>query len=355
MVFMGSAQAKEPKSFNFEIPDLDFGLILEAKNSVEFGAFENIKRGTGKNVFLKVAPSVVKVLTNEGHGSGVVISKAQNGLIITNDHVTTGYRTVGVVFSNDKGSEVSIATVLKYDELSDLALLKLNEPRSDLLPITIAKAQSNIGDDVHAIGHPLGEDWTYTRGYVSQLRENYSWKTGTTEHHVADVIQTQTPINPGNSGGPLVNDNGELLGINSFGNQRGQGLNFAVANSSVQRFLSSKSSTKRAVITNSNLGEPLNTGDENKNGQPDIYFYDVSGNDIPDRVALDEDEDLKTEWIGIDNNENDVFELQIYEEDFDGKLVIVYAVDKNEDGDVDNYGIDFDSDGKIDQVIPGDS
>ena len=74
-----------------------------------------------------------------------------------------------------------------------------------------------VGADVHAIGHPFGEDWTYTRGYVSQLRDQYGWKSDLGKHHVADVIQTQTPINPGNSGGPLFSEIGEVVGVTTFG------------------------------------------------------------------------------------------------------------------------------------------
>jgi hypothetical protein len=90
-----------------------------------------------------------------------------------------------------------------------------------------------VGEDAHAIGHPRGQMWTYTKGYVSQLRTRFEWN----KVHVADVIQTQTPINPGNSGGPLINDQGRLIGINSFKDEKSPGLNYAVAASEVKAFL----------------------------------------------------------------------------------------------------------------------
>ena len=93
-----------------------------------------------------------------------------------------------------------------------------------------------VGADVHAIGHPAGEAWTYTKGIVSQIRPGYEWQPKASVKHVADVIQTQTPINPGNSGGPLISDDGRLIGVNSF-KKDGEALNFAVSIGEVEKFL----------------------------------------------------------------------------------------------------------------------
>ncbi len=84
-------------------------------------------------------------------------------------------------------------------------------------PLAVAGSSAvQVGSDVHAIGHPTGEAWTYTRGIVSQIRRDYEWQAEDKVLHKATVIQTQTPINPGNSGGPLLDDNLEIVGINSF-------------------------------------------------------------------------------------------------------------------------------------------
>jgi hypothetical protein len=88
---------------------------------------------------------------------------------------------------------------------------------------------------VHAIGHPSGEVWTYTTGTISQIRPNYEW-TADGFTHRSTVIQTQTAINAGNSGGPLLNDEAEIIGINSF-RREGEGLNYAVAADTVEQFL----------------------------------------------------------------------------------------------------------------------
>ena len=92
-----------------------------------------------------------------------------------------------------------------------------------------------VGSDVHAIGQPGSLSWTYTKGYVSQIRNNYKWNYEKTQHE-ASIIQTQTPISPGNSGGPLISSDGELLGVNSFKAQ-GENLNFAVTSLEVINFL----------------------------------------------------------------------------------------------------------------------
>ena len=89
-------------------------------------------------------------------------------------------------------------------------------------------SRDNIGDDVEAVGHPKGEMWTYTRGYISQVRADYEWSYNEAFILKADVVQTQTPISTGNSGGPLFNRQGKLVGVNTMVTE-GQNLNFAVS------------------------------------------------------------------------------------------------------------------------------
>jgi Trypsin-like peptidase domain len=116
----------------------------------------------------------------------------------------------------------------------------VRHPAGTDTPIKVA-SQDNIevGADVHAIGHPTGETWTYTTGIVSQIRPDYEWRSGPQDvQHRATVIQTQTPINPGNSGGPLLSDDGQLVGVNAFGTKETQGLNFAISAKEVRAFMS---------------------------------------------------------------------------------------------------------------------
>jgi S1-C subfamily serine protease len=165
-------------------------------------------------------------------------------MILTNWHVVGENKEGGVLFKPrspwEPLSEASVllVEVVKIDQLTDLALLRLRTPvPKGINTIELGDpANINVGADVHAIGHPTGETWTYTRGYVSQLRPDYEWVTESGLTHKADVIQTQTPINPGNSGGPLLDDDGRMIGVNSFF-ASGQGLNFAVSVDEVKLFM----------------------------------------------------------------------------------------------------------------------
>lgn len=192
-------------------------------------------------LYARLSPAVVLIVTEDGLGSGTVI--AEDGHILTNWHVVKGYDTVGVIFKpSQEGSKpskknIQPAKVIQFDEVSDLALLKLNVVNKKLPDVDFGNLSAlRVGDDVHAIGHPTGETWSYTRGIVSQVRQAYEWRTGDGRTHTADVIQTQTPINPGNSGGPLLMDDGLLIGINTFKTD-GEGLNFAVSADEIRKFL----------------------------------------------------------------------------------------------------------------------
>ena len=340
--------------FPFETPDLlDLTIIKNKRMGVNFQNIKETKRSAGTNIYSKVLPSVVKIVTNNGHGSGVIISNKGNGLIITNYHVVEGYKTVGVVFGTDDAKkETHIASVLKFNAISDLALLSLNSKKNGLVPIQNSNEEINIGADVHAIGHPMGQDWTYTRGYVSQKRKNYTWKTGQGKHHKADVIQTQTPINPGNSGGPLVNENGKLVGINSFGNMKAQGLNFAISNQTIKSFLKSKGDVQQNPIKSKYKRDLISTLDKNKNGIIDGYLWDQNKNKKIDTIGIDKNEDTFVETILIDKNENKIFEIVIKHKIVKGKKVVFYEIDKNEDKKIDAIGVDVNLDGKIDKVLP---
>jgi S1-C subfamily serine protease len=196
------------------------------------------------------------VVTKDGLGSGSLLSAT--GDVLTNYHVVRGYSTVTVIFKPDREGtapnrdDVRVGQVIKFDEVRDLALIKVVDVPPGRTPIRLGNTDEiTVGADVHAIGHPTGEAWTYTTGIISQYRTAYKWKNGGEDvQHTADVIQTQTPINPGNSGGPLITDAGTLIGVNSFKTTNGEGLNFAVSVDDVKRFLL-RTSNPVASATNS--------------------------------------------------------------------------------------------------------
>ncbi|MGD0947056.1 MAG: trypsin-like peptidase domain-containing protein [Candidatus Binatia bacterium] len=182
------------------------------------------------------------MLADDSLGSGVVVSST--GDVVTNWHVVRGAKQVAVVFKPERGVDIRkelvfAVTLIKVDEVADLALLRVAQPLKDIPHLRLGDvAKIEVGQDAHSIGHPEGEVWTYTAGIVSQVRPDYEW-TGTDglAHH-SKVIQTQTALNPGNSGGPLLNDRAEIIGINSF-RREGEGLNYAVAADVVGKFLQS--------------------------------------------------------------------------------------------------------------------
>lgn len=157
-----------------------------------------------------------------GTGSGVIITP--NGYILTNNHVVDGATDVNVTLPDRRQFK---ATVIGTDAKTDIALIKIDA--SGLPAITIGNSSKlQVGDEVLAVGNPYGIGQTVTMGIVSA-----TGRTGLGIEDYEDFIQTDAPINPGNSGGALVNDRGELVGINTAilaeGSGGGnQGIGFAV-------------------------------------------------------------------------------------------------------------------------------
>lgn len=143
-------------------------------------------------------------------GSGVVLDT--QGRVVTNHHVAMalGENAQITVFLGDRRYG---ATIVGYDEVSDLAVLQLTNPPTDLVPITFADSEEVVvGEPVMAIGNPLGLSGTVTTGIVSALHRPVV--TGS-DSKMTNAIQTSAAINPGNSGGALVNGEGHLIGINT--------------------------------------------------------------------------------------------------------------------------------------------
>ena len=222
----------------------------------------NVPGGSVEQVATKVVPSVVKLEVNLGRaheeGSGVILSP--DGLILTNAHVVSaagGSPSAGpdagpglplgpgsregvppvttVTFSDGRTAPF---TIVGSDPASDIAVIRA-EDVSDLTPITLgSSAALRVGQDVVAIGSPLGLEGTVTTGIVSALNRPVSTAgDAKNQNTVLDAIQTDAAINPGNSGGALVNMNGELVGVNSAiatmgGSEEAQsgsiGLGFAI-------------------------------------------------------------------------------------------------------------------------------
>ncbi len=191
----------------------------------------------------KVSPSVVAVgslriaydyflqpIPITGLGSGIIID--ENGYILTNYHVVERVEHVEVALS---GGKVLRGVVVGIDRGTDLALLKVNMKN---LPAAILgdSLKLKVGHIVLAIGNPLGllGEPTVTIGVVSALRRTIKSERGVFE----DMIQTDAHINPGNSGGPLINLNGEVVGVNTAIIPFAQGIGFAIPINTAKKVVS---------------------------------------------------------------------------------------------------------------------
>ena len=144
-------------------------------------------------------------------GSGFVVD--HEGHILTNAHVVDGASKIEVTLGNADTSSPVSATVVGKDPSTDVALLKVNAPADQLHPLPLGSSSATqVGNPVVAIGNPFGLDRTVTAGIVSALQRQIKAPNGFT---IDNVIQTDAAINPGNSGGPLIDANGQVIGINS--------------------------------------------------------------------------------------------------------------------------------------------
>ena len=169
-----------------------------------------------------------RVRRNTSLGSGVIID-GQEGIIVTNNHVVQGASSITVTLSDAR--ELS-AELLGSDPRFDLAVLKINNPKA-LPQIKMGDSDSlMIGETVIAIGNPIGLSHTATTGVISATGRTLNTNDGET---LQDIIQTDAAINPGNSGGPLLNINGDMIGINTAIVQGATGLGFAIPSNQVKR------------------------------------------------------------------------------------------------------------------------
>ncbi len=157
-----------------------------------------------------------------GQGSGVIIN--ENGLILTNAHVVEKVDQVSVTLAD---GTISDGQVLGTDVVTDLALVKIQESTNSNFALLGNSEDLEVGDWAIALGTPYGLEKTVTLGIVSSLHRDIN-SLGFLDKRL-DLIQTDAAINPGNSGGPLVNSNGEVIGINTLVRSGpGAGLGFAI-------------------------------------------------------------------------------------------------------------------------------
>ncbi|MBI5748949.1 MAG: Do family serine endopeptidase [Nitrospinae bacterium] len=153
-------------------------------------------------------------------GSGVIIN--QKGYILTNEHVISRASTIKITLNDNREFD---AHLVGADSRSDLAIIKIDSDKPLPFAQMGASADIMIGESVIAIGNPFGLSHTVTTGIVSAVNRNIKGEDG---RIYSDFIQIDASINPGNSGGPLLNINGEVIGINSAIYQKAEGIGFAI-------------------------------------------------------------------------------------------------------------------------------
>ena len=161
-----------------------------------------------------------------GIGTGIILSK--KGYILTNQHLASNVNG-SVTVTLDDGEEVTGTTIWNEANL-DLAIIKINE-REDLTPVKLGEAATaQIGEEVIAIGNPLGLEFqkSVTKGVISGLNRTLKVEDATSTVIMENLIQTDASINTGNSGGPLINKNGEVIGVNTVKITSAEGIGFAV-------------------------------------------------------------------------------------------------------------------------------
>ena len=165
-------------------------------------------------------------------GSGFVYNFTGEIVVITNYHVVQDTINITVTFINGNGYA---ATVLGSDPYADLAVLSTDAPQSECKPLEIVSSSTlEVGDPLIAIGNPYGLEGSMTTGIVSALGRTISEELSG-GYPIANVIQTSAPINSGNSGGPLLNYQGQVVGITTAIVTDSQGLGFAIPSSTILR------------------------------------------------------------------------------------------------------------------------
>ena len=209
----------------------------EEKNNIEIyqrdgnGVVNITSTILGYESFFRVVPM------ESGTGSGAVIDDL--GHIVTNYHVVKDAEKLEVTLPDKTKVE---ATVVGSDPNNDLAVIQVKVPRGKLTPIPLGTSKGlEVGQKVLAIGNPYGLERTLTTGIVSSLGRSIQTDNGRV---IQDIIQTDAAINPGNSGGPLLNSQGQIIGVNTAilspgGNNSGSiGIGFAIPVDTVRRITS---------------------------------------------------------------------------------------------------------------------
>ena len=264
-------------------------------------------KNSGTTIFLEDGTSEL------GLGTGMIVS--ENGYILTNEHVSGGkYSNCYVTLSTGKSYQ---GNVVWSDSTLDLAIVKIN---SKNLPFVTLGDSSNVkvGQSVYAIGNPIGFEFqrTVTSGIISAVDRTILLEEEGSTSYMEDLIQTDATINPGNSGGPLINNQGEVIGINSIKITSAEGIGFAIPINTAKNIIESFITTGKFVEAylgvfayDKNIIPYL---DSNLNLENGIYVVQVTFNSPAARYGIQE-KDVLLEIDGIALNKMCDLRCYIYE------------------------------------------
>lgn len=240
------------------------------------------------NIFEKAKPSVCYISTEyssmadkynlnkddlpKGVGTGFIWDK--EGHIVTNFHVINKVdKALVTITDKNNKKKTYVAKLTGVDPDSDLAILKIDAPADELQIINYNQdVKTRIGQFAYAIGNPFGQDHTFTTGIISAVNREITAPTG---RKIYGIIQTDAAINPGNSGGPLLNSNGEIIGINtaSLGLGVSAGIGFAIPISSALKSINDIINTgyvQKAILGISYMERNPSVVESEKSGIPII-------------------------------------------------------------------------------------
>lgn len=210
------------------------GADIEVESDTLFHTALNLPELSPREQAKRIGSAVIKVSTPRGLGSGVIINK--DGYAITNAHVIQGETNLRatVWFPQEDGTlkrmVIEDVEIIAVNNHIDLGLLKIEHPDGGEFTFApIEKIEGiELGQEVFAIGNPLGLERSLSRGVISTSQRSFNGLT---------YIQTDAAINPGNSGGPLFNTKGEIIGITNMGIPGGEALGFAIPARYVKDFI----------------------------------------------------------------------------------------------------------------------
>ena len=288
-------KAKKDEVFNENNKDnINISDVLENVNQSIVG-ISKIKN-LGRSVFLKDGS------TKLGMGTGMIVS--ENGYILTNEHVSGGrYSNCYVTLIDGRNYK---AEVVWADKNIDLSIIKINVKNLQYVKLGDS-SKIKIGQKVYAIGNPIGFEFnrTVTSGIVSGIDRSINIVENDQNYYMDDLIQTDATINPGNSGGPLIDENGNVIGINSVKVASAEGIGFAIPINTIKPVI--QSFIEKADFIEAYLGifaydkNVIPYLDYNLKLDDGIYVVQVNKNSAAEKYGIKENDIL----LKVDGNKLD--------------------------------------------------